>query len=995
MRLFFIHIKQGATSRWRLVLCWLLFILFGSQNLFAIEEPYINELKGTYVAAGNSFTVSDEKFNDAASWSLIQQNISVNDIVSFEINFDTSIYFYNQPFHCTVNFKIYIYGNQADTSQITDSTTHSNINLEIRYDTVTGKPYKGIALYKFVGVYKYKIKILSISSAELSPIPAIFRLKGQVIVDRKYNFSDNSNDVTRYSVVNGNQLKLQWTPSSYPGAEMFDIEYTHIDYSSQIGATIRNSGGGADSISVDSLSKWFRNNSTRITTSASNYLLNIPYDSGYILFRIRGVQIHYPDDVRWEGNWNYRASLSNCTSGCPTGVVFFAGHEVSLNWQYSISFAEEGKKKEVISYFDGSLRNRQSVTINNSDNKTIVQESIYDVLGRPTVNMLPVPAQDSTLHYLKSFNKNKSGNPYSFSDITFGASCTTTADTVSPASGAGKYYSANNDFLNTYYYAKYIPKAEGYPFTATEYIADNTGRIKAQGGVGKTFQLGSGHETSYFYGKPTQTELDRLFGSEAGDASHYLKNMVVDPNGQISVSYVDASGKTIATAFAGNPPEKMHALPSSAGASVEVTNDLIQPGDFTRNSSDNSLTASATFLAAVTGEYVLRYKVDPLKYDKLYGVNKDSVICNTCYYDLEVIVKDNCENILGADTISAGNVFDTACSAPTSIVDSLSVSIPKIGEYYVSFSLKVSQAALDFFDSTHLAKNSDIKKVDYFLLNELKETDFYGCYSNCQTCKDKLGTPQQFFAGFKSMFINDSLSFGAEDSVWVLSLYSSLLAHCDSIQSQCGATANVCDEKLDLLKLDVSPGGQYALYDSNYNLLETPINVLARRNEIVYFPNEFGQRDSVWLFNQEGDDSVKVDVKQLNDSLFITHWKDSWANSLVKLHPEYCHYLWCTVNSASHQFDRDVENWQDADTVMTMGWFDPDNYHALLDHDPFFNSGGLGVSLYNRMKDSLRLFSRTVVRMAASDKNILQFVDVVLYCNTQTNGWDNCSPDSA
>src|SRR5690242_19226702 len=75
--------------------------LLWSIKTLAVEEPYMNELKGAQVAVGKAFTVADEKFNNTSSWSLIQQNISVNNIISFEINFDTSIYFYSQPFECT------------------------------------------------------------------------------------------------------------------------------------------------------------------------------------------------------------------------------------------------------------------------------------------------------------------------------------------------------------------------------------------------------------------------------------------------------------------------------------------------------------------------------------------------------------------------------------------------------------------------------------------------------------------------------------------------------------------------------------------------------------------------------------------------------------------------------------------------------------------------------------------------------------------------------
>ncbi|WP_207516014.1 RHS repeat-associated core domain-containing protein [Longitalea luteola] len=965
----------------------------------AVEEPYMNELKGVQVAVGKAFTVSDEKFNNTASWDLIQQNIAVNNIVSFEINFDTSIYFYNQPFESTINFKIYIYGNQSDTSLITDSVTHSNISLQVRYDTTTGKPYKGIALYKFTGAHKFRIRILNLTSPQLSPIPAIFRLKAQIIVDRQYTFNDNSTDVTRYAVLNGNQLQLQWTPSSYPGAEQFDVEYTHIDGMSQVAASIRTyviSGGY--SVPADSLNKWFKNNNTRVTTAAAGYLFNIPYDSGFVIFRIRGVQLHYPDGVRWEGNWNYlaRESAASCTApACPSGVVFFNPHESNLNWQYTVSFAEEGKKKEVISYFDASLRNRQTVTINNWDNKNIVQETIYDALGRPAVSIMPAPADDSTIHYFRGFNKNSSGDPYSFTDLLYGSNCLTSVDSVTNVSGAGRYYSANNQFLNRYYYAKYIPAADGYPLAATEYMADNTGRIRSQGGVGPTFQLNAGHATKYFYGKPSQTELDRLFGTEVGNASHYLKNMVVDPNCQISVSYVNASGKTIATALAGGASPNLHALPSTAGASIQMSNDMMQPEDFERNGAGHSVQTTSTFLAPVTGTYVFNYRIDPLRMEKLYGPNKDSVICNNCYYDLVITIKDNCNNIVDSIMRGAGFVFDTSCTnQPGAIVGTFNTDITAIGEYYVNYKLVVSRDALDYYDSVHLVKNSELKRLNYFLLEELKNTDFYGCYSQCETCLDALGTKEEFTQRFKVFYTTDSLAFTHNDSLFVLSLYDSLYAHCVSIQGECAT--GICDEKLELLKMDVSPGGQYALYHSSNNSLSEPtINVLAKRNQIAFFTDPFGSRDSVQLHNINGEDSVKLDVKDLSDSLFIAYWKDNWADSLVRLHPEYCRYLWCIANSESYEFDSKIEDWQDADTAMAFGWFNPNKYDSILEHDPFFLSGGNGYSLRNKMRDDLLKFSRTYAGTSKPDRNILQFIDIVLYCNNQYNGWEACQPDSA
>ncbi|RYG33540.1 MAG: hypothetical protein EOO01_33100, partial [Chitinophagaceae bacterium] len=349
---------------------WFFFlVLLSIGKAGAVEEPYVNEVKGVEIAAGKFFTVADEKFGNTAAWSSIHHTMAVHNVVSFELNFDNTLSFYNKPFACTINFKIYIYGNPSDTTQITDSTLHSNVSLSIRYDTVSGKAYKGIALYKFKDAHKFGVKIISISSPELNPIPAIFRLKGQVIVEREYTFQNVSSDITRFSFANGNLLKLEWTPSGYPGAETFDLEYTHIDDSSRIAAVLRNNFQTAPnqySVPADTLEKWFKNNATRINTSAASYLLDVPFPSGFLLFRIRGALVHYADGIRWEGAWNYAARWATqpCSAACPSGIVAISAHEPALNWQYSAVFAEEGKSKKIMSYADALLYSRQTITLN-------------------------------------------------------------------------------------------------------------------------------------------------------------------------------------------------------------------------------------------------------------------------------------------------------------------------------------------------------------------------------------------------------------------------------------------------------------------------------------------------------------------------------------------------------------------------------------------------------------------------------------------------------
>lgn len=219
-----------------------------------------------------------------------------------------------------------------------------------------------------------------------------------------------------------------------------------------------------------------------------------------------------------------------------------------------------------------------------------------------------------------------------------------------------------------------------------------------------------------------------------------------------------------------------------------------------------------------------------------------------------------------------------------------------------------------------------------------------------------------------------------------------------------GCKKSTCDEKLDILKEDVKPGGQYALYDTAQNILDEPlINVLGKRSQIKFFTDEFGKRDSVNVTDANGN-TLLIDVKKLSDSLFIQNFKDVWADSLVKLHPEYCYYLWCVKNSESTAFDRSLnDDFTDADTAMLMGYFKRSNdpvgntdYAALLDKDPFFTlQASEGKAYYQQMKDSLALFSRTLLRFSQSDKNILQYIDNVLYCGRQSDGWDNCHVDGA
>jgi hypothetical protein len=104
-----------------------------------------------------------------------------------------------------------------------------------------------------------------------------------------------------------------------------------------------------------------------------------------------GYNPAYPNH-RIPGYWSY----------CSAGTI--ANPEPDKNWQLQTAYAEEGKYKKVVQYYDETLRQRQSQTNLNDEKVTLVGETLYDFEGRQSVNVLAVPATDMTLTYKSGFN---------------------------------------------------------------------------------------------------------------------------------------------------------------------------------------------------------------------------------------------------------------------------------------------------------------------------------------------------------------------------------------------------------------------------------------------------------------------------------------------------------------------------------------------------------------------------------------------------------------
>ncbi|HXB12722.1 MAG TPA: hypothetical protein VNZ45_12090, partial [Bacteroidia bacterium] len=617
----------------------------GIFRVYGVDEHFYGSKEGIHFTTGSSLTVQDDKFGTSL-WSTIQKNIKVTDVVTFELDEDTAFFLIGKH-KCRVDLEITYYNALG----VADSLATT---LSINYDSTRSKRFNFRSSFKFNGGYKVKARVLAVfyDGSLTTNFPKVFRLREDIYINRIYYFDCSAPMLPMHSFDATNQrLEVDWT--HFTGAQEYDLEYTFYDSLSYV---VRNDMGN----SYTDFGFLFNGNATRVTVQGCEYAFNLVYNPGHVFYRIR--PIHYDSARnRIEGTWS---SDTSCTLANYANQFIWKGHENSLNWQYTAAFAEQGKRKEVTSYFDGSLRTRQSVTLNNTQNKAIVGETMYDYQGRPAVTTLPAPLDSGKIVFYDKYNVDLVDSEYNKKDFDTGACGYIPVGMDSLLGGTARgsygYYSSANPDKSSGFDA-FLPDAEGYPFTMTEYTPDNTGRISRQSIAGKTHRLGSGHETKYFYGKPAQEELDRLFGSEAGNNSHYLKNMVMDANGQVSVSYVDANGKTVATALAGQLPSNMQPIGSyAASTTLDVSlldNDSIHP-------SNTSTFSGYSLLATNAGEYHFAYRLLPGNYSD--SSCSSAHVCTDCLYDVQLMVTNSC----GCDSalvmhydsnFSYTSAFDTLC----------------------------------------------------------------------------------------------------------------------------------------------------------------------------------------------------------------------------------------------------------------------------------------------------------------------------------------------
>lgn len=347
-------------------------------------------------------------------------------------------------------------------------------------------------------------------------------------------------------------LTVNWTPNIAPPflgrvtPAMYELEWTYVD----------NYAADGTELPLASLSYNFRNNATRIITDSLSYGIPVVYPKGYIVYRVRMVRVD---------NTNYRYPIYGVWSLPVSGTVSSATtakyYKITtphssdeLNWNYTIHFAEGGKYKHVLGYFDGLLKNRQTITrFNTNPSKLLATENIYDFEGRPAITTLPTVIDANGFTYQTNVSISQATTkPYSPYDFDLKPSACPDEPTIprfTNGSRSNRYYSRLN--TDTAGMQKFVPQAEGFPFVHTQLSPGYTDRVDKMGGAGPTLQINKGHDTRHEYMQGDQPDLNNLFGINAGYASFYTKTVSKDPNGQNSMSVKDLKGRQIVSSLIG------------------------------------------------------------------------------------------------------------------------------------------------------------------------------------------------------------------------------------------------------------------------------------------------------------------------------------------------------------------------------------------------------------------------------------------------------------
>lgn len=722
---------------------------------------------------------------------------------------------------------------------------------------------------------------------------------------------------------NASEAEIKWNAQAH--ADAYELQYIYIDEKDDKYSAVYSNPDLAfdhpEASTAPFVSGFHYKEPVNVVVGATSYKLNYTYPKGLLAYRVRALgRMLDNSEVISYGGWSTTKKHD---------IIW--NFEPDKLWQTVTTFAEEGKHKEVLSYYDGSMRNRQALTnLSNGTNVneltySVVAETKYDYEGRPVFTALPAPIPEHIAAYQSSFNQYSSAE---YTKSNFDKSNHAAADALALTHGTGKYYSAN--VLGTFsaphtHMMNYIPDAEGYAYSQVEYTRDGTGRIRAVGGVGPDHQLGSGKETKYYYATTNDTELKRLFGSNVGVAAHYKKNYILDPNGQVSVSYLDQEGRTIATALAGKEPDNLVKLDSNTTHNVMAS--LMANNVVDKEKMVSSLDYTI-FNPVPNTTYIFKYNIDGV-INKLSGT-----VCKTCVYRLKIYMTDESGSYVklssgGGDLDSitqniSGNEIENCAEALDTYVSEdveFSVSLTSIAEYKLHKELTIGQGELEIFLEWATSALNDAPNDSIIVADYLARIDSSICDLTCRGA---------FEAPCRATLSTDE-AWGTHTEAEQNELVQQCIAEkCAAMISNAidSISKGECKSYLEQMRQSIQPDQQGVLDYTWWGDSIPPFTIT------------------------NGTDTVTLDAAALADMANFQEW---YMDSLVKYHREYCHYMRCINGHAAKIFEKQLgrsytlEQAQDTDNnYNNYNFYNIVRGNDLdsLKMDPFFGDAIYGGFIY-------------------------------------------------
>lgn len=361
---------------------------------------------------------------------------------------------------------------------------------------------------------------------------------------------------------------------------------------------------------------------------------------------------------------------------------YYNQFDENKNFSYGRIFSEKGKYSEKITYANGLGQAQQVQTRINTLGKVVTMQTVYDYLGRPSLQTLPAPTNHSILGYQSDF-LNPDGSTSSYSANNFDQNTTLfNPDKASSASGVGKYYSNNNTAANASDPNNYVPSADGYPFIRTQYHKDPLNRVFRQSQPGEVKRLKPGASSKNVttnYSSVSQLELNRIFGNEAPNDTTVFKTITTDANGVSSAVYTAYSGEILATCLISTLQEN-----NPDAAIVNIGNELtlwdeinLNKGSLAVGDSSISSSKSTTFLETTSVDIL--YEITPANFSSNMPANGNCAdICKTCDYHIEIDIVSKSDPLLKGSNFKIS--FDADYTIFTNPVNACSTEVVKWGQ---------------------------------------------------------------------------------------------------------------------------------------------------------------------------------------------------------------------------------------------------------------------------------------------------------------------------